>query len=158
MVKWPSAATPMDRTGTRELKMTSIRTLRPALVLTLLALVLFASLSAAQPKDPSRERARHVAEMVRAARAENGLSGVLCGVWEGNRELVSLAVGDSMTGVPATPEMHFRAGGITEICECTLLLRFVDQRRVTLDDRLSRWLPQLPLSDAVTLRMLANST
>ena len=138
--------------------MISPRTLCPTTILALLYLLPIASHSAAQPEDPSRARARHVAEMVRAAREENGLSAVLCGVWTGDRELVTLAVGDSMTGVPATPTMHFRAGGVTEIAECTLLLRFVDQRTITLDDRISRWLPNLPQSNAVTLRMLANST
>jgi CubicO group peptidase (beta-lactamase class C family) len=40
----------------------------------------------------------------------------------------------------------------------TLLLRLVDQKVVTLDDPLSTWLPDLPDSDKVTLRMLANMT
>jgi D-alanyl-D-alanine carboxypeptidase len=54
--------------------------------------------------------------------------------------------------------MHFRVGGVTLTCVCTLLLRLVDQGKVSLDDKLSRWYPNLPQSDAVTLRMLANST
>jgi CubicO group peptidase (beta-lactamase class C family) len=97
-------------------------------------------------------------EMVRAARERNGLSAILCGIWIGDRELLTLADGESMTRIPATLRMHFRAGGITEICECTLLLRYVDRRIVSLDAPLSRWLPELPESNTVTLRMLANST
>jgi D-alanyl-D-alanine carboxypeptidase len=67
-------------------------------------------------------------------------------------------LGHSMHDVPATREMHLRVGGVTLTCVCTMLLRLVDERRVSLDDRLSRWYPKLPQADAVTLRMLANCT
>jgi CubicO group peptidase (beta-lactamase class C family) len=40
----------------------------------------------------------------------------------------------------------------------TLLLLFVDDGTVTLDDPLAKWLPELPDADRVTLRMLANMT
>jgi CubicO group peptidase (beta-lactamase class C family) len=138
--------------------MMPLRAIRRAVILALLCLMPFASLSAGPPEEDAGARARHVAEMVRAARADNGLSAVLCGVWIGDRPLVVVADGNSMTCVPATTEMHYRIGGITEIYLSTLLLRYVDQRKCTLDDRLSRWLPDLPQANAVTLRMLANST
>src|SRR5919107_826805 len=40
----------------------------------------------------------------------------------------------------------------------TLLMRFVDEGRVSLDDTIDRWIPTLPEADKVTLRMLANQT
>lgn len=40
----------------------------------------------------------------------------------------------------------------------TLLLEYVDEHKVGLDDTIRRWLPTLPEADKVTLRMLANQT
>ncbi len=74
------------------------------------------------------------------------------------QELVTEALGESMTGVPATTEMHFRNGAVAFFYVSTLLLRLVDQQVVTLDDTIDTWLPDLPDADQVTLRMLANLT
>jgi CubicO group peptidase (beta-lactamase class C family) len=74
------------------------------------------------------------------------------------QEIVTEALGESMTGVPATTEMHFRNGAVAISYMSTLLLRLVDQQVVTLDDSIDAWLPDLPDADQVTLRMLANMT
>jgi CubicO group peptidase (beta-lactamase class C family) len=63
-----------------------------------------------------------------------------------------------MTGVAATPDMHFRNGAVAFAYVGTLLMRFVDQKKVTLDDTIDRWMPELPSASTVTLRMLANQT
>jgi CubicO group peptidase (beta-lactamase class C family) len=104
------------------------------------------------------DKGQQVADLVSKARTKHGLAAVLCGVWRGEDEVATLARGSSMTGVPATKEMHLRAGGVTLTCVCTVLLRLADERRVSLDDKLSRWYPKLPQAGAVTLRMLANCT
>jgi CubicO group peptidase (beta-lactamase class C family) len=63
-----------------------------------------------------------------------------------------------MSGVPATTDMHFRNGAVAISYMSTLLLRLVDQGKVRLDDRVSKWLPKLRDSNRVTLRMLARMT
>ena len=68
------------------------------------------------------------------------------------------AFGESMTGVPAAPAMHFRNGAMAFTYMSTLLLVLVDQNKATLDDKLSAYLPNLPHADAITLRNLANMT
>jgi CubicO group peptidase (beta-lactamase class C family) len=40
----------------------------------------------------------------------------------------------------------------------TLLLRYVEQRRLKLGDPISKWFPRLPRAHRVTVRMLASST
>ncbi len=54
--------------------------------------------------------------------------------------------------------MHFRNGAVAISYVATLLLQLVDEQVVTLDAPLSTWLPELPDSDQVTLRMLATMT
>jgi CubicO group peptidase (beta-lactamase class C family) len=74
------------------------------------------------------------------------------------KEVVTRAVGESMTGVPATTDMHFRNGAVAISYVSTLLLRLVDEGRVSLDDKLSKWLPDVPHADRVTLGQLAQMT
>ena len=61
-------------------------------------------------------------------------------------------------GVPATPDMHYRIGGITETFMVTLLFMLADQKRIDLDAKISRWFPDLMAADQVTPRMLAANT
>ena len=43
------------------------------------------------------------------------------GMWVDDREILTTALGESMTTVPATTEMHYRIGGIAETFMSTLL-------------------------------------
>ena len=54
--------------------------------------------------------------------------------------------------------MHYRIGGIAETVMSTLLLMLVEQGRIGLDDKISRWFQKLLASDQVTVRMLASNT
>lgn len=63
-----------------------------------------------------------------------------------------------MTGVPATPAMHFRNGAIAFAYVATLLMEYVDEHKVSLSDTINRWVPSLPEASKVTLKMLANQT
>ena len=89
---------------------------------------------------------------------QSHLRAVIVRVTKNGREIVTRAVGESMTGVPATTAMHFRNGAVAISYVSTLLLRLVDERVLSLDDKLSRWLPDVPNSDRVTLGQLAQMT
>jgi CubicO group peptidase (beta-lactamase class C family) len=89
---------------------------------------------------------------------QSHLKAVIVRVTEDGREVVTRAVGESMTGVPATPGMHFRNGAVAISYVSTLLLRLVDEKKISLDDKLSKWLPDVPNSDRVTLGQLAQMT
>ena len=86
------------------------------------------------------------------------LRAVLVKVTVDGQEIVRQAVGESMTGVPATTEMHFRNGAVAISYMSTLLLMLVDEGTVSLDDKLSTWLPDVPHSDEVNLGQLAQMT
>ncbi|MEU2234915.1 serine hydrolase domain-containing protein [Streptomyces vietnamensis] len=107
---------------------------------------------------PDRGPARDVLRIAEQAKADLGLKSVILRVTVDGREVVTTALGESMTGVPATPAMHFRNGNIAIAYMGTALLRLVDQGRVRLDDPVGRWLPDLEDGDRITLRMLAAST
>src|SRR5262245_22603402 len=76
--------------------------------------------------------ATELADFAREARQKHGLAALLCGVWHGDDEVMTIALGNSMTNEPATKDMHLRVGGVTLTCACVVLLRLVDEGRVSL--------------------------
>ena len=95
-----------------------------------------------QTAPPNVDRAR-VRSIVEAEAQKVETNAVLFGMWERNREILTMALGNSMTTVPAATNMHYRIGGIAETFMSTLLLMLVEQGRISLDDKISRWLPRL---------------
>lgn len=86
------------------------------------------------------------------------LNSMVFGVWVDGRPLVTGALGSALQGVPATRDMHFRIGNVAESMTTTLLLQYVEQRKVSLSAPVSAWFPGLARARLVTLRMLATST
>lgn len=103
-------------------------------------------------------KADAVIRIVRDFMTQAHLKAVLVRVTVAGKEVVTRAVGDSMTGVPATTAMHFRNGAVAISYVATLLLKLVDEKKLRLDDKLSRWLPDFPHADRVTLGQLAQMT
>jgi len=68
------------------------------------------------------------------------------------------ARGESMNGVPATADMHFRSGAFAFTHMSTLMLALADRHALSIDDKLSAYMPGLPRADAITLKNLANMT
>jgi CubicO group peptidase (beta-lactamase class C family) len=99
-----------------------------------------------------------VMQTVDAFRTSAHLKAVIVRVTIDGREIVTRAVGESMAGVPATTDMHVRNGAVAISYVATLLLKLVDEKKVSLDDKVSKWLPDIPYSDQVTLGHLAQMT
>jgi CubicO group peptidase (beta-lactamase class C family) len=104
------------------------------------------------------DQAETIVALARDIMSKQDVKAVILRVTIDGQEVVTAALGESMTGVPATTDMHFRNGAVAFFYVSTLLLRLVDQQLVSLDDSLASWLPDLPDADQVTLRMLANMT
>jgi CubicO group peptidase (beta-lactamase class C family) len=113
------------------------------------------------PKGASDDQQKHIAAIknsTRDAMKEYNLKALIVQVTAGGRQLYAEALGESMSGVPATPAMHFRNGAMAFTYISTMLLELVDQNKVSLDDKLSKFLPDLPQADRITLKNLANMT
>ncbi len=63
--------------------------------------------------------------------------------------LVTEALGESMTGEPATIDMRFRNGAVAISLMSTPMLTLVDDGTIGLDDPIAAWLPDLPDADTV---------
>jgi CubicO group peptidase (beta-lactamase class C family) len=102
--------------------------------------------------------AERIDAIVRAAMAKHELKAVLAGFAIDGRHPSVMAWGESMTGVPATPDMHFRNGAVAIAYIGTVLLQLHDKGVLGVDDRLSKWFPDYPKADQITLTMLINGT
>ncbi len=115
-----------------------------------------AATTAADP--PPEETASAIAEIVQSAMTEGHLRAVIVEVTRGGEVVTRQAFGTSMDGVPATTDMHVRNGAVAFAYLGTLLMQFVDEHEVGLDDTIDRWMPDLPGAGEVTLKMLADQT
>lgn len=79
-------------------------------------------------------------------------------VWVDGERVSAAAAGETMTGFPATTDMRFRIGSVAIPYLTTSLLKLVDEGEVALDDKISRWRPDLPHADEITLKMLASTS
>jgi len=70
----------------------------------------------------------------------------------------TLGVADVASGRPVAPETPFAAASVTKTFTAALILRYVDQGLIKLDDPLARWLPDWPNAKKITIRMLLNHT
>ncbi len=103
-------------------------------------------------------KADAVMSAVREVMASEHLKAAIVRVTVDGQEIVTEALGESMTGVPADTNMHFRNGAVAISYVSTLLLKLVDEQKVSLDDKLSKFLPEIPHADRVTLGQLAQMT
>lgn len=134
--------------------MTGLKTrLSPILLAGLIAATMPAITSHA-----AEEQAAGITAIAEQAMSKYGLRAVIIRVVVDGKVIVTLARGESMTGVPATPDMHFRNGNVAFSYMGTIVLQLADERRVGLDDRIAKWLPDLPHADKITPRMLLNMT
>src|SRR5215467_13286454 len=109
-------------------------------------------------ETPPTDQASAITAIVQKAMKTEHLRAVIVKVTQGDKVVIRQAFGESMTGVPATTAMHFRNGAVAFSYLATLLLQFVDEHKVKLDDTIERWMPDLPEANKVTLKMLANQT
>lgn len=115
---------------------------------------------AANPDQADSPRTAAIQSIVDNAIQQNHLKGIIVQVKCNAKNLYLKAEGESMTGVPVTTDMHFRNGAMGFTYISTMLLELTDQQPETvgLNDKLSRFLPEIPGANQVTLKNLLNMT
>jgi CubicO group peptidase (beta-lactamase class C family) len=127
-------------------------------VLDRLAAAVPGSAAAASKPAAAASKPARINALVTGAIAHHGVRAVILEISVKGKPLMTRAYGQSMTGVPATTKMHFRNGAVAISYMSTLLLKLVDQGKVKLNDKVSKWLPKMRDGNRVTLGMLARMT
>jgi len=101
-------------------------------------------------------------ELDKYAQAEasiKGFSGTVL-VMKQNKVVLRKAYGlaDREWNIPNTPDTKFRIGSITKQFTAACILQLAEQGKLGLDDKLSKYIPDFPKGDSVTIHMLLNHT
>src|SRR5437016_8515292 len=128
----------------------------PFILLSFLAVSLNAAATPTPTSQP--DQASAIATIVQDAMKTEHLRAVIVKITQGDKVVTSQSFGESMTGEPAITPMPFRNGAVAFAYLGTLLMEFVDEHKVKLDDTIERWMPQLSEANKATLKMLTNQT
>ena len=81
-------------------------------------------------------------------------------VTEGGKTVYASGRGlaDIKAGKPITPDTVFRLGSITKQFSAAVVMQLVDEGKLSLDDPLSKFLPDYPQGGSITVRQLLNHT
>ena len=90
----------------------------------------------------------------------DGVPGAIALERRGRRESHAAAgVADLKTMEPISATDRYRIGSVTKSFVSTVVLQFVAERRLSLEDSVEQWLPGVvPNGDAITVRQLLNHT
>jgi D-alanyl-D-alanine carboxypeptidase len=128
--------------------------------LTFALAIALAPLAAAAATPPAPAEFARVADAMLDAAYRPDAPGVAVLVMRGDEVLYRSARGeaDVEADVPLTPGDHFRIGSVTKQIAAAGLLKLVEAGKVSLDDPLSKYLPDYPDGAKVTIEQLLNHT
>lgn len=127
--------------------------------LALLSALAAAAAHAGQPATPAAMTA-YANQLLDAQKIAAGGPGVTVLVARGDQLLYKGARGMASLelGVPMQPDQLMRIGSVTKQFAAATLLKQIDEGKVTLDDPLSRFLPDYPNGSKITVAQLLNHT
>jgi D-alanyl-D-alanine carboxypeptidase len=140
---------------------TSVRLAAAASCALVMALVLgFTSAASAADRSVSKPTAQRLINAVRHEIHRQALPGAIVGVQREGRApwVVARGVANLQTQRRMRPDSHVRIGSVTKSVVTTLILRLVQEGRLSLDDPISKYVTGIPNGEAITLRELANMT
>ena len=105
-----------------------------------------------------KEVSKQIVSITQGVMEKEDAKGVVLRVDFGDDTVVNKGLGISQFGSPVTPDMKWRPGSMTIPMLTTYVLQLQEQGKLSLDDTLSKWYPEYPNADKVTLRMLSSVT
>lgn len=123
-------------------------------ILIVFFLALFAGTARADELGPQLQ------EIANRAVVEDAVTGIVLGVGRAGQAPTLSAAGlaDIERHLPMTPAAGFKAASIAKTFLAALALQLVEEHRLTLHDKLARFLPDVPNAARVSLRQLLNHT
>ena len=100
-----------------------------------------------------------VKRSVRQFKDRTRTPGVLVGIWSPKGTFVSATgVADLKTRKRLSTDMQFKIASQTKAFTADLVLQLVGQGKVSLNDRITKWVAGVPNGDQITIRQLLNMT
>jgi len=129
-----------------------------------LGLLLFLIIIAASCKKDSNSseddiKKQNIIVAIDSVAENTHVPGIVAGIWAPDEDielLYAAGFSDLETNSLMDTDMIFRIGSNTKTMTNTVLLKLVDEGLISLDDKLSDYLPDYPRADEVTIEMLCN--
>jgi D-alanyl-D-alanine carboxypeptidase len=108
----------------------------------------------------SRDVRSKVDAAVKQVMEKTGVPSASIGIVQGGKVVYTAALGQAKLSpaVAATPEMNYAIGSISKQFTATCILLLAEDGKLTLDDPVSRWFPDLTRAKEVTVRNLLTHT
>ncbi len=109
------------------------------------------------PASPSTLSLDQTAKIDAMARGylTDGVTGAIVSISDPTRGSYLKAYGTSDTaGTPMTTGMHYRIASVSKTFTANAVLRLADQRKLSLDDPIAKYVPDIPHGDRITVRNL----
>src|SRR5438045_9252375 len=118
---------------------------------------LLAATAAVAAPPSAKELDKSVAAYVAPYVKYNAFSGVVL-VGKGDDVIINKAFGNANYefGVPNTPDTRFQAGSISKRFTFVVVMHLVNEKKLALSDTLSKWVPDFPSADKITIAHLLN--
>ena len=120
-----------------------------------------AAVAAAAQGTLDAATASRVDEAVQTVLARSGAPSASVAIVQGGAITYAKAYGTARVGPPpvaATPSMRYSIGSISKQFTSVALLLLAEEGRLSLDDRVSKWFPELTRADDITVRQLLSMT
>ncbi len=129
--------------------------LKKVLPIAMLGILCGGVLSQNNQKTPDQKAFDSIGEQVATEEAAPGFAFL---VWSHGSVVFTKAYGfaDLASNTPVTSDTRFAIGSISKQFTAAAVLLLAQQNKLSLDDKLAKYLPQMPNSDTITLRMLLN--
>jgi D-alanyl-D-alanine carboxypeptidase len=111
---------------------------------------------AAAPAAPAGLDVARIDSIVRANMAARQLVGVSVGLMREGRIVLERAYGqaDRATNAPVNLETRFAIGSVTKEFVCAVVLQLAEEHRLSLDDKVAKWFPDLTRANDIAVRDL----
>jgi len=114
------------------------------------------SLTSSPEASVPRAAAARLDAAISQAMTDASIPGAIVGIFGPAGDYVrAFGVADKATHTPMQTGLYTRIGSVTKTFTVTALLQLVDQRKLGLDDPISKYIPGVPSGDQITLRELA---
>jgi len=134
-------------------------TISNSIMLSCILVALSSTLSAQSPSDDAFSA--RADEVVRAEMREHKIPGVSLAVMRQGKIIKATGYGlaNVELSVPVKPEMVFHIGSVAKAFAATAVMMLVEEGKVALDDKISKYLPEAPAAwNEVTIRRLLTHT
>ena len=134
------------------------RFLVPFLFLVILSPIACKKTSTADPNQPYLDQLKTVTNSIIQNTTVPGIVALVVDHQRGIDWMYTAGVSDKDTQAPMDSSFTFRIASNTKTFTGTVLLQLVDEGKLALYDKLSKYFPEFPKSDSITVAMLLNMT